>query len=452
MAKKKSTVFACTECGAQFPKWLGRCTECGNWNTLIEETYSEPVKKAKSRGTKPPVNISKIKSTPATRLSTHLDEFDRVVGGGLMPGGVMLIGGNPGIGKSTIVLQVLGKVAENSDGTVCYFSGEESEHQIGQRAERLNITSDNLLISNENNVESILAAMDDLKPVLAVVDSIQTAYTDQVDSLPGGVTQVRESASLLQQYAKEHNCVMALIGHITKEGRIAGPKMLEHLVDTVLYLEGDNHHFYRMLRSVKNRFGATNEVGIFEMKEQGMIPVGNPSNLFLQERNAHIPGSAVVPSMEGTRPFLVELQALVSNANYGTPQKNATGIDIRRLSMLLAVLEKRIGFSMGTQDVFVNLVGGLQVDEPAIDLGIITAIASSFKDVPVQSKTVIVGEVGLGGEVRSVAHMDARLQEIQRMGFEQAIIPTHNSRSQSGVKTLQIHPVRTVEEAFEILW
>jgi DNA repair protein RadA/Sms len=369
-----------------------------------------------------------------------------------MPGGVMLIGGNPGIGKSTIVLQVLGKVAENSDNTVCYFSGEESEHQIGQRAERLNITSDNLLISNENNVESILAAMDDLKPALAVVDSIQTAYTDQVDSLPGGVTQVRESASLLQQYAKEHNCVMALIGHITKEGRIAGPKMLEHLVDTVLYLEGDNHHFYRMLRSVKNRFGATNEVGIFEMKEQGMMPVGNPSDLFLQERNAHIPGSAVVPSMEGTRPFLVELQALVSNANYGTPQKNATGIDIRRLSMLLAVLEKRIGFRMGTQDVFVNLVGGLQVDEPAIDLGIITAVASSFKDVPVQSKTVIVGEVGLGGEVRSVAHMDARLQEIQRMGFEQAIIPTHNSRSQSGMKGLQIHPVRTVEEAFEILW
>lgn len=452
MAKKRKTVFACTECGAQFPKWMGRCTECGNWNTLVEETYSVPAGKSKSRRAKTPVNISKISSSPAKRISTDIEEFDRVVGGGLMPGGVMLLGGNPGIGKSTIILQILGKIAEKATGAVCYFSGEESEHQIGERANRLDIRSNDLLISNENQVENILSILNDTKPKIAVVDSIQTAFTDEVDSLPGGVTQVRESASLLQQFAKEHDCVLVLIGHITKEGRIAGPKMLEHLVDTVLYLEGDNHHYYRILRSVKNRFGATNEVGIFEMKEQGMIPVGNPSNMFLQERNAHIPGSVVVPSMEGTRPFLVELQALVSNANYGTPQKNATGIDIKRLSMLLAVLERRLGVLVGTQDVFVNLVGGLQVDEPAIDLGIITAVASSFRDVPVPSKTVIVGEVGLGGEVRSVSHINTRVQEIQRMGFERAIIPWHNSNSTTEAESFTIEHIRTVEEAFEILW
>lgn len=452
MAKKRTIVYSCTECGSQFPKWQGRCTECGTWNSLVEETQSDRKIKSRRKQTKPPITVNKIKSKPLERLPTKIDEFDRVVGGGFIPGGVVLLGGHPGIGKSTIMLQILGEVAEQKDSSVCYFSGEESESQIGVRAERLEINSDNLLISNENQVENILSILNDEKPSIAVVDSIQTAFTEEVDSLPGNVSQVRESASLLQQYAKEHHCVMILIGHITKEGRIAGPKMLEHLVDTVLYLEGDSHQFYRILRSVKNRFGATNEVGIFEMTESGMHAVGNPSNMFLQERNEHIPGSVVVPSMEGTRPFLVEIQALASQANYGTPQKTATGIDIRRLSLLLAVLEKRIGMHIGTNDIFVNLVGGLQVEEPAIDLGIITAVASSFRDIPVEGQTVIIGEVGLGGEVRSVSHIDARIREVKRMGFGRVIIPWHNKSVDSDDAGITLERVKTVQDVFEVLW
>jgi len=452
MAKKRTIVYSCTECGAQFPKWQGRCTECGTWNSLVEETQSDRKIKSRRQQTKPPVTVNKIKAKPLKRLPTEIGEFDRVVGGGFIPGGVILLSGHPGIGKSTIMLQILGEVAQQKDASVCYFSGEESESQIGVRAERLGIESDNILISNENQVEHILSILNDENPAIAVVDSIQTAFTEEVSSLPGNVSQVRESAALLQQFAKERNCVMILIGHITKAGRIAGPKMLEHLVDTVLYLEGDSHHFYRILRSVKNRFGATNEVGIFEMTETGMHAVGNPSNMFLEERNEHIPGSVVVPSMEGTRPFLVEIQALASQANYGTPQKNATGIDIRRLSLLLAVLEKRIGMHIGTNDIFVNLVGGLQVDEPAIDLGIITAVASSFREIPVDGKTVIIGEVGLGGEVRSVSHIDARIREVKRMGFERVIIPWHNKSVDAKDAGITLERARTVQDVFEVLW
>ncbi len=294
--------------------------------------------------------------------------------------------------------------------------------------------------------------LNNVKPSVAVIDSIQTAYTDEVDSLPGNVSQVRESAALLQQFGKEHGCIMVLVGHITKAGRIAGPKMLEHLVDTVLYFEGDRHHAYRILRAVKNRYGTTNEVGIFEMTASGLEAVGNPSDMFLGERNPHIPGSVVVPSMEGTRPFLVELQALVSRANYGTPQKNATGIDSRRLSMLLAVLEKRAGMQIGMHDVFANLVGGLQVDEPAIDLGIITAVASSFRDAPVDEGTVIVGEVGLGGEVRSVSRLNNRIQEAGRMGFKRMLIPSHNTIEGNADHSIALVRVKTVQDAFDLLW
>jgi len=452
MTKKRSIVYACTECGAQFPKWQGRCTECGSWNTLVEETYSERKSASRKRQTLPPVNITKVRSKPLQRIPTQIGEFDRVVGGGLLPGGVLLLGGNPGIGKSTLVLQILGSIAEDSNKPVCYFSGEESEEQIGVRAERLSIDSDQVLISNQDEVESILNILDDVKPIVAVVDSIQTASSESVNSLPGSVSQVRESAALLQQYAKEHDCVVILIGHITKAGNIAGPKMLEHLVDTVLYLEGDNYHYYRILRAVKNRFGATNEVGIFEMQESGLQSVGNPSNIFLQERNAHIPGSVVVPSMEGTRPFLVELQALAATASYGTPQKSATGVDVKRLSMLLAVLERRVGMQIGTQDIFVNLVGGLRVEEPALDLGVITAVASSYRDVPVDAKTVVVGEVGLGGEVRSVSHIESRTKEAARMGFERIIIPWQNKQKIDMIDSIHVEKVRTVQDAFEILW
>lgn len=451
MAKKRSIVYACTECGAQFPKWQGRCTECGRWNTLVEEVYRGRDVKQRSRTAKPPVKVGKITEAPVTRISGEMTEFDRVVGGGMVPGGIVLLGGHPGIGKSTLVLQLLGNISR-AGRSVCYFSGEESEQQIGMRAARLHLNSDDLYISNENQVEDILSILNDMRPAVAVVDSIQTAFTDQVDSLPGNVSQVRECAAMLQQFGKEQDCTMILIGHITKEGRIAGPKMLEHLVDTVLYLEGDSHHYYRILRCVKNRFGATNEVGIFEMTESGMTPVGNPSDMFLQERSLGTPGSAVVPSLEGTRPLLVEIQALVSRANYGTPQRNATGIDTRRLALLLAVLDRRIGLEMGMQDVFVNLVGGLQVDEPAIDLGIITAVASSFRDAPIDSSTVIVGEVGLGGEVRSVGHLGARIQEADRMGFTRIIVPAHNQIRPAAEVTIQIEKVKTVREVFDLIW
>lgn len=451
MAKKRSIVYACTECGAQFPKWQGRCTECGKWNTLVEEVYRDRDVQRRSRTAKPPVKVGKIAEAPVTRVSGEMTEFDRVVGGGLVPGGVLLLGGHPGIGKSTLVLQLLGNISR-AGKSVCYFSGEESEQQIGMRATRLQIDSDDLYISNENQVEDILSILNQMRPVVAVVDSIQTAFTDQVDSLPGNVSQVRESAAMLQQFGKEQDCTMILIGHITKEGRIAGPKMLEHLVDTVLYLEGDSHHYYRILRCVKNRFGATNEVGIFEMTETGLTPVGNPSDMFLQERSIGTPGSVVVPSLEGTRPLLVEIQALVSGANYGTPQRNATGIDTRRLALLLAVLERRIGLEMGLQDVFVNLVGGLQVDEPAIDLGIITAVASSFRDAPVDGSTVIVGEVGLGGEVRSVGHIGARIQEADRMGFKQIIVPEHNQIRNADGYSIRVERVKTVRQVFDLIW
>lgn len=453
MTKKKRTiVYTCTECGAQFPKWQGRCTECGTWNTLVEETYSDRKSSRRTRDSKPPTTVKKLRERPLQRLPASIGEFDRVIGGGFVPGGVVLLGGHPGIGKSTLMLQVLGAIAEHSESSVCYFSGEESEEQIGSRAERLDVTSDRVLISNENQVEEILSILNSVRPVVAVIDSIQTAYTEEVDSLPGNVSQVRESAALLQQYGKEQGCIMVLVGHITKAGRIAGPKMLEHLVDTVLYMEGDSYHHYRIMRAVKNRYGATNEVGIFEMTPTGLEPVGNPSDMFLGERNPHIPGSVVVPSMEGTRPFLVELQALVSRANYGTPQKNATGIDSRRLSMLLAVLEKRIGMQIGMDDIFVNLVGGLQVDEPAIDLGIITAVASSFRDEPVDDGTVIIGEVGLGGEVRSVSRLNDRISEAERMGFSKILIPSHNRIEKDGNKEIKLHRVKTVQDAFEFLW
>ncbi len=452
MAKKRSIVYACTECGSQFPKWQGRCTECGAWNTLVEETYSERKRSSRKRQVLPPVNVTKVRAKPLHRIPTRIEEFDRVVGGGLLPGGVVLLGGHPGIGKSTLVLQLLGSVAENISKPVCYFSGEESEEQIGVRAERLSIDSEHVLISNQDEVESILNILDEIHPSIAVIDSIQTASSETVNSLPGSVTQVRESAALLQQYAKDNDCVVILIGHITKAGNIAGPKMLEHLVDTVLYLEGDNFHYYRILRAVKNRFGATNEVGIFEMQESGLQSVGNPSNIFLQERNAHIPGSVVVPSMEGTRPFLVELQALAATASYGTPQKSATGIDIKRLSMLLAVLERRVGMQIGSQDIFVNLVGGLRVEEPALDLGVITAVASSYRDVPVDAKTVVVGEVGLGGEVRSVSHIESRIQEAKRMGFERILIPWQNKQTIAANNSIRIEKIRTVQDAFDLLW
>ena len=366
-----------------------------------------------------------------------------------MPGSLILLGGNPGIGKSTLALQMLGNVETPS----LYISAEESEDQIGMRAKRLGISTSEMQLSGENNIDGILEQIILLKPEVVIVDSIQTVYSDSIDSLPGSVSQIRDSGQQLLQISKERGVTIILIGHVTKEGIIAGPRMLEHMVDTVLYLEGDDKYNHRILRSVKNRFGATNEVGIFQMESKGLIEIDNPSELFLAERSVDVAGSAIFPSLEGTRPILVEVQALVSNANFGTPQRNVNGFDLRRLSMLLAVLEKRIKLPMGARDTFINLVGGLRIDDPAADLAVIGAIASSALDKPIPQNTVLIGEVGLAGEVRSVSQLEKRLIESQTLGFKTAIIPKYGfNKTKSAPKSMKYFQVGSVRQAFDVIF
>ncbi len=384
------------------------------------------------------------------RISTGMNEADRVLGGGLLRGTLLLLGGNPGIGKSTLALQMIGGIDDN---TTLYVSGEESHNQIAMRAKRLKINSDSLNLSSENSVENIIEQIHKEKPAFLVIDSIQTVYSDALDSLPGSISQIRESGQQFLQVCKRDNISIILIGHVTKEGVIAGPKMLEHMVDTVLYLEGDERYDHRILRSVKNRFGTTNEVGIFQMRSTGMAEVSNPSELFLSERSIDASGSSIYPSVEGTRPILIEVQALVSKASFGTPQRNVTGYDVRRLSMLLAVLEKRLKMPMGMNDTFVNLVGGMKIDDPAADLAVISSIASSEKNKPINPKIVLVGEVGLAGEVRSVSNIVKRLTEAQALGFKTALIPHIRDKGLEKLpKGLKIKEIQTVEEAFAILF
>ena len=451
MKKSESiAVYLCANCGTDYPKWLGQCPNCNEWGTLSE--YKVPKGKRGSKNRMPSESTplkDVIQKCQTKRTPTHIIEVDRVLGGGILPGSLILLGGNPGIGKSTLALQILGKLEKPT----LYISAEESEDQIAMRAKRLQISSSEMQLSGENHVDNIVEQIILLKPEVVIIDSIQTVYSDSIDSLPGSVSQIRESGQQLLQICKERGVTIILIGHVTKEGIIAGPRMLEHMVDTVLYLEGDDRYNHRILRSVKNRFGATNEVGIFQMQAEGLIEVENPSELFLAERSVNVAGSAIFPSLEGTRPILVEVQALVSNANFGTPQRNVNGFDLRRLSMLLAVLEKRLKLPMGTRDTFVNLVGGLRIDDPAADLAVIGAIASSVLDKPIPQNMILIGEIGLAGEVRSVSQLEKRLIESQTLGFKSAIVPKYGFKKASQPPgNMKYYQVDSVKNAFEIIF
>jgi len=451
MAKMKSkTVYLCSACGDDHPKWNGQCPSCNEWGTLSEYKVSNK-KQLQKNGIRK--DSQKLKDVlikgESKRFSVGIPEMDRVLGGGLLSGTLILLGGNPGIGKSTLALQILPAF----DQSVLYISAEESESQVGLRAKRLGVSSTNLHLSSENNIDSILDQISIIHPKLVVIDSIQTVFSDELDSLPGSVSQIRECGQRLLQLAKQENISVIIIGHVTKEGIIAGPKMLEHMVDTVLYLEGDDRYDHRILRSAKNRFGATNEVGIFQMEEKGLIEVNNPSELFLSERQNDITGSAIFSSLEGSRPILIEIQALVSNANFGTPQRNVNGFDYKRLAMLLAVLEKRLGILMGTKDVFINLVGGLKVNDPAADLSVISAVASSEKNKLISDSVVLIGEVGLGGEVRSVNGLNMRIKEAESLGFKHIIAPRSSvNRIKKDLKKIKVSGVSNVDEVFQKLF
>lgn len=429
--------YVCDDCGHTSTKWLGHCPNCGSWHTFKEVRVERKTKKQKEhkgkvdglRESHPPQKLDDIDADAEDRFLSKIPELDRVLGGGFVPGSFVLIGGDPGIGKSTLTLQI-GK--SQPDMEILYCAGEESAGQIKQRAKRLGVNSDHFYIYTETDINKVLSEAQKLDPDLLVVDSIQTVYRTELTSMAGSIQQVKECAGLLQQLAKKQNITTLVIGHVTKDGAIAGPRVLEHMVDTVLQFEGDSNYNYRMLRSIKNRFGPAQEVGVFEMKESGLKDVLNPSQLFLSEYNSNVSGNAVICSIEGSRPLLVEVQALVTPSNYGTPQRTANGFDHRRLSLLLAVLEKRGGYQFSGQDVYLNIAGGLKVNDPAADLGVISALVSSFLDKPISSKIAFLGEVGLGGEVRAVNKIDHRLGEIQKLGFRQAIIPTANSPQREG--------------------
>src|SRR6188508_2316017 len=436
MSRKATTVYSCQECGAQSQKWLGRCPECEAWNSFVEERPAPAAAGAGAAsasagaryalaGSAGPRLYEDIDTVVSARLTTGIEEFDRVLGGGVVPGSLMLIGGEPGIGKSTLLLQAAAHFA-NTSGPVLYSSGEESEHQIKSRGQRLGIERAPLYLLAETCLERILEEIARLRPALIIVDSIQTVFSLKMQSAPGSIGQVREAATQLLFAAKGHNVPTFLVGHVTKDGGLAGPKVLEHVVDTVLYFEGGRHQAHRVVRAVKNRFGAVSELGVFEMTSSGLRPVPNPSKLFLAERPLNAPGSAVLCSVEGSRPILVEVQALVSSSTYGTARRMASGIDQQRLSLLLAVLEKRAGLNLIGDDVFVNVAGGMTVDEPASDLGVLAAIASSVRNRVVPATTAMFGEVGLAGEVRGISQAGLRLREATQMGFRQCVMPEAN--------------------------
>ena len=449
MANKKNKVnFLCSACGDDFPKWNGQCPSCKEWGTLSEFKVLGKKKNTKTeyRDYRPLNDI--LEAEPGKRLTTGIIEADRVLGGGLLPGSLLLLGGNPGVGKSTLALHICSDINK----PVLYVSAEESEEQIAIRAKRINVESKNLHLSSENDLNGILTHIDRISPALVIIDSIQTILNPDLDSLPGSPSQIRDCGQKFLEVSKQKNVIIIIIGHVTKEGTIAGPKMLEHMVDTVLYLEGDDRYEHRILRSAKNRFGATNEVGIFHMNEGGLNEVTNPSEMFLSERSKNIPGTCIYPSLEGTRPILIEVQALVSTANFGTPQRNVNGFDFRRLAMLLAVLEKRMELVMGMKDVFINLVGGLKVDDPAADLSILCAIASSFMDKPIDENIVFMGEIGLAGEVRSISRLGHRLSEVIALGFSGAVVPEASMNNKIKKSKLKIYPVTSVRQAFDILF
>ncbi|SDN63744.1 DNA repair protein RadA/Sms [Fictibacillus solisalsi] len=450
MAKNKS-VFMCQECGYESPKWMGKCPGCHQWNTMVEEvikkdTPTRGLSASSSSGTQQkPQSIVSVKSEQEPRINTHTTELNRVLGGGIVPGSLVLVGGDPGIGKSTLLLQTSAKLAEHGQ-KVLYISGEESVKQTKLRSDRLDIAAEELFVLAETDLDLIEKAVNDINPSVVIIDSIQTVYRPEVTSAPGSVSQVRECTSHFMRIAKTKGIAIFIVGHVTKEGAIAGPRMLEHMVDAVLYFEGERHHTYRILRAVKNRFGSTNEIGVFEMKELGLAEVLNPSEIFLEERSKGVAGSTVVASLEGTRPMLVEIQALVSPTSFGNPRRMATGIDHNRVSLLMAVLEKRVGLLLQNQDAYLNVAGGVRLDEPAVDLSVAVSIASSFRDAPTRPTDVIIGEVGLTGEVRRVSRIDQRIHEAAKLGFERAIIPDKNLGGWTIPKGIEVIGVSTVEE------
>ncbi len=451
MAKVK-TKFVCQECGYETPKWMGKCPSCNNWNTLVEEVATKSSTKHTGLGQSTavkPESITMVESRDEVRITTQMPELNRVLGGGIVAGSLVLIGGDPGIGKSTLLLQVSDQLAKK-DIRVLYISGEESTRQTKLRADRLNITSDNLYVLSETNLHHISNQIDQLEPNFIVIDSIQTIFKEEVTSAPGSVSQVRESTSELMRIAKTKHIPIFIVGHVTKEGAIAGPRLLEHMVDAVLYFEGERHHTFRILRSVKNRFGSTHEMGIFEMKEEGLREVLNPSEIFLEERSQGVAGSTVVASMEGTRPVLVEIQSLISPTSFGQARRMATGIDHNRVPLLMAVLEKRVGLLMQNQDAYVKVAGGVKLDEPAIDLAVAVSIASSFKDQASKGDDVLIGEVGLTGEIRRVSRIDQRVQEAAKLGFKRAIIPARNLDGWEPPATIEVIGVNSVQEALEV--
>lgn len=454
MAKEK-TVYVCTNCGQDSPKWIGKCPICGEWNTYVEEIVrKETVNKRPVSGIESPrpkpTALSDITTNEEPRIDLKDEELNRVLGGGLVPGSLVLIGGEPGIGKSTLVLQT---VLHLPGKRILYVSGEESARQLKLRADRIHHTTGDCLIVCETSLEQIYVHIKNTQPDLVIIDSIQTISTETIESSPGSITQVRECSASILKFAKETNTPVLMIGHINKEGSIAGPKVLEHIVDTVLQFEGDQHYMYRILRSIKNRFGSTAELGIYEMRQDGLRQVSNPSELLLSQDHEGMSGVAIASAIEGVRPFLIETQALVSTAAYGTPQRSATGFDLRRMNMLLAVLEKRVGFKLAQKDVFLNIAGGLKVNDPAIDLSVISAILSSNMDTGIEREVCMAGEVGLSGEIRPVNRIEQRIGEAEKLGFKQIILPKHNLQGiDTGKIKIELVPVRKVEEAFRALF
>ena len=451
MAKGKKTVYFCQNCGHEETKWLGRCPACKEWNTFVEEKViaSSVTSGIKTDREIQIVSLSEVNADDQDRITTGMAELDRVLGGGIVPGSLVLVGGDPGIGKSTLLLQVCQKLSENR--SVLYISGEESLSQIKLRANRMGTFQENLKLLCETNLAAIRSVIEKRKPELVIIDSIQTMYSEEVTSAPGSVSQVRESTNVFMQLAKGLGITIFIVGHVTKEGTVAGPRVLEHMVDTVLYFEGDRHASYRILRGVKNRFGSTNEIGVFEMRQNGLVEVENPSEYMLSGKPENASGSVVACSMEGTRPLLIEIQALVCESNFGMPRRTATGTDYNRVNLLMAVLEKRIGLHLGNCDAYVNIAGGIRMNEPAIDLGIVMSIVSSYKNRPIDEKMIVFGEVGLSGEVRAVNMPEQRVAEAKKLGFETCVVPEVSLDMVKGIRGIKVIGVKNISDAMNLI-
>nr|UWI50220.1 DNA repair protein RadA [Clostridioides difficile] len=452
MAKIK-TKYVCQSCGYETAKWLGKCPECTKWNTFVEEVDQKSTKKEVfiiDKSSSKPVSITSIESKEEERFTTDIKELDRVLGGGIVKGSLVLVGGDPGIGKSTLLIQVSSNVAKLGK-TVLYITGEESESQIKMRAKRLGINSENLYIFAENNLSIIESYLESVNPELIILDSIQTVFSPEISSAPGTVSQIKEGTSKFMKISKKMGISTFIVGHVTKEGSLAGPKLLEHMVDTVLYFEGERYNTYRLVRAVKNRFGSTNELGVFEMRDLGLVELDNPSKILISEKPKDVAGSVIISTVEGTRPMLLELQALVSPTSFGIARRTSTGVDYNRVGMLLAVLEKRVGLQIQNQDVYINIVGGIKINEPSIDLGIAISVASSFRNIPIDEDIAVTGEVGLTGEVRSVSFIEKRIAECKKLGFKKMVVPRSNYDVIKDTKGIEIWPVDNLRQAINIV-